>query len=95
MLELLQCFRDLGAIGSGVRDARCGLLASETNDDEAGKRDLIEDTLRAIEKYVPDIRGRLDYVEAATPMTFEQSRLSTASLKSSRGVRRALATSRT
>jgi phytoene dehydrogenase-like protein len=41
-------------------------------DYEAGKRDLIEDTLKAIEKYVPDIRRRLDYVEAATPLTFER-----------------------
>ena len=41
-------------------------------DYEAGKRDLIENTLAAIEKYVPDIRGRLDYVEAATPLTFER-----------------------
>ena len=38
---------------------------------QAGKRDLIENTLAAIEKYVPDIRERLDYVEAATPLTFE------------------------
>ena len=42
------------------------------DDYEAGKRDLIEDTLGALEKYVPDIRGRLDYVEAATPLTFER-----------------------
>ncbi|MCE5266904.1 MAG: FAD-dependent oxidoreductase [Planctomycetaceae bacterium] len=39
---------------------------------KAGKQHLIEDTLRAIEKYVPDIRERLDYVEAATPLTFER-----------------------
>jgi phytoene dehydrogenase-like protein len=38
----------------------------------AGKRDLIENTLAAMEKYVPDIRNRLDYVEAATPLTFER-----------------------
>jgi phytoene dehydrogenase-like protein len=38
----------------------------------AGKQTLVENTLRAIEKYVPDIRGRLDYVEAATPLTFER-----------------------
>ena len=62
---------------------RCAIVAS-TNanyadwaelpkaDYEAGKRDLIENTLGAIEKYVPDIRGRLDYVEAATPLTFER-----------------------
>jgi phytoene dehydrogenase-like protein len=62
---------------------RCAIVAS-TNanytdwaglskaDYEAGKRDLIENTLRAIEKYVPDIRARLDHVEAATPLTFER-----------------------
>ncbi len=38
----------------------------------AGKQDLIDGTLSAIEKYVPDVRSRLDYVEAATPLTFER-----------------------
>jgi phytoene dehydrogenase-like protein len=42
------------------------------HDYQAGKLDLIESTLAAIEKYVPDIRQRLDYVEAATPRTFER-----------------------
>ena len=37
-----------------------------------GKQDLIEDTLNAITKYVPDIREKLDHVEAATPLTFER-----------------------
>ena len=37
-----------------------------------GKQDLIEDTLNAIAKYVPQIREKLDYVEAATPLTFER-----------------------
>jgi phytoene dehydrogenase-like protein len=41
-------------------------------DYQAGKRDLIGNTLGAFEKYVPDIRSRLDYVEAATPLTFER-----------------------
>lgn len=41
-------------------------------DYRAGKQALIEDTLRAIEKYVPDIRDRLAYVDAATPLTFER-----------------------
>jgi phytoene dehydrogenase-like protein len=41
-------------------------------DYQAGKRELIEDTLVALERYVPDIRGRLDHVEAATPLTFER-----------------------
>ena len=41
-------------------------------DYQAGKRELIEDTLAALERYVPDVRSRLDYVEAATPLTFER-----------------------
>ena len=39
-----------------------------------GKRHLVENTLAALEKYVPNVRSRLDYVEAATPLTFERSR---------------------
>jgi len=38
---------------------------------EASKRDLIETTLVALDKYVPNIRERVDHVEAATPKTFE------------------------
>jgi phytoene dehydrogenase-like protein len=38
---------------------------------EASKRDLIETTLDALDKYVPNIRERLDYVDASTPVTFE------------------------
>jgi phytoene dehydrogenase-like protein len=38
---------------------------------EESKRDLIETTLRAIDQYVPNIRERLDWVEASTPVTFE------------------------
>ena len=41
-------------------------------DYEASKRDLIETTLDAAEKYVPAIRERTDWVEAATPRTFER-----------------------
>jgi phytoene dehydrogenase-like protein len=37
---------------------------------EASKRDLVETTLAAIAKYVPDIRAKLDHAEAATPLTF-------------------------
>jgi phytoene dehydrogenase-like protein len=37
---------------------------------QAGKQDLIETTLDAIEKYVPDIRRRLAHVEVSTPRTF-------------------------
>lgn len=39
---------------------------------ETSKKDLIEDTLNAIEKYVPGIRQKLDWAEAATPKTFER-----------------------
>jgi len=62
---------------------RC-LIVSSTNanhrdwadlskeDYAAGKQDLIDTTLNAITRYVPDIREKLDYVEAATPLTFER-----------------------
>lgn len=36
------------------------------------KEELIQRTLDALEKYVPDIRGKVDYVEAATPKTFQR-----------------------
>jgi hypothetical protein len=39
---------------------------------QRGKEDLIEDTLDALAKYVPDIREKLDHVEAATPVTFKR-----------------------
>jgi phytoene dehydrogenase-like protein len=38
---------------------------------EASKRDLIETTFDALDKYVPSIRERIDHVEASTPVTFE------------------------
>ncbi len=38
---------------------------------EASKHDLVETTLDALDKYVPNIRERLDHVEASTPVTFE------------------------
>jgi phytoene dehydrogenase-like protein len=41
-------------------------------DYESGKRDLIETTLDAITKYVPNFREKLAYTEAATPKTFER-----------------------
>ncbi len=41
-------------------------------DYDASKRDLIATTLAAIEKYVPNFREKLAYVEAATPKTFER-----------------------
>ncbi|MEX2310077.1 MAG: FAD-dependent oxidoreductase [Pirellulales bacterium] len=38
---------------------------------EDSKRDLIETTLNALDKYVPNVRERLDHVEASTPVTFQ------------------------
>ncbi len=35
------------------------------------KQDLVETTLDALARYVPDIRERLDHAEASTPRTFE------------------------
>jgi len=37
-----------------------------------GKLDLIETTLAALEKYIPGVRDKVDYLEAATPRTFER-----------------------
>jgi len=39
---------------------------------QASKRSLIEDTLNALAKYVPDIRQKVDTVDCATPLTFER-----------------------
>jgi phytoene dehydrogenase-like protein len=39
-------------------------------DYEASKQDLIETTLDALSRYLPDIRSKIDRVEAATPKTF-------------------------
>ena len=41
------------------------------NDYEASKRDLVETTLNALEKYVPNCRNRIVHAEAATPKTFQ------------------------
>jgi phytoene dehydrogenase-like protein len=45
-------------------------LPRETYD--ARKRALIETTLDALAKYVPDIRAKLDYVDCSTPLTFQR-----------------------
>jgi phytoene dehydrogenase-like protein len=61
---------------------RC-LIVSSTNanyddwaklsdeDYEASKRDLVETTLDHLDRYVPNIRERIDHAEAATPKTFQ------------------------
>ena len=38
----------------------------------AAKRDLVQSTLDAVEKYVPGIRDKLDLVDCATPLTFRR-----------------------
>ena len=39
---------------------------------QSDKQQLIEDTLVALEKFVPDIRKKVDHLEASTPRTFER-----------------------
>lgn len=38
---------------------------------QASKADLVETTIQALEKYVPNIRSQLDWSEASTPRTFQ------------------------
>jgi phytoene dehydrogenase-like protein len=38
---------------------------------EESKRDLVESTLDALDKYVPNARERIDHAEASTPVTFQ------------------------
>ena len=38
----------------------------------ASKKELIESTLYALEKYIPGVRAKVDWVEAATPRTFQR-----------------------
>lgn len=40
-------------------------------DYQASKQELCETTLNCLEKYIPDVRARLDHVEASTPRTFQ------------------------
>jgi phytoene dehydrogenase-like protein len=40
-------------------------------DYQASKRDLCETTMACLERYIPDIRAKIDYVEASTPRTFQ------------------------
>ena len=46
---------------------------ADLSDDEynQAKRHLCETTLDHLEKYIPDIRAKLDHIEASTPRTFE------------------------
>lgn len=38
----------------------------------ASKKELIESTLDALERYVPGVRAKIDWLEAATPKTFQR-----------------------
>jgi phytoene dehydrogenase-like protein len=38
---------------------------------QASKEDLVETTLDALDKYVPNVRERIDHAEASTPRTFQ------------------------
>ena len=42
------------------------------DDYQAAKLELIESTLDALSKFVPDLRAKLDHVEAATPLSFQR-----------------------
>ncbi|MEZ6091746.1 MAG: NAD(P)/FAD-dependent oxidoreductase [Pirellulaceae bacterium] len=42
----------------------------DEHDYQASKEDLIETTLDALDRFVPNIREKVDWVEAATPRTF-------------------------
>ncbi len=39
---------------------------------KASKKELIEDTLNIIENYVPNVKSKIDYIEAATPLTIQR-----------------------
>lgn len=43
----------------------------EEEEYQASKRDLCETTLDCLEQYVPDVRAKLDHIEASTPRTFQ------------------------
>lgn len=50
----------------------CDWAELNAEDYERSKKALIEETLDALAKYVPDIREKVDWVECATPRTFER-----------------------
>jgi len=39
---------------------------------QQAKRELVEDTLESVGKYIPDVRRKLDWVECSTPVTFRR-----------------------
>lgn len=59
--------------------------ALSDEDYEREKRRLIDESLVALEKFIPDVRGKIDWTEAATPRTIE--RYTTHSLGTSFGTK--------
>ena len=47
-------------------------IGLSTEEYQASKTELIDSTLVSLEKYVPDIRQKIDYLEASTPLTFKK-----------------------
>ncbi len=41
-------------------------------DYEASKRELIDESVQMLERYLPGVTGKIDYTEAATPRTFQR-----------------------
>jgi all-trans-retinol 13,14-reductase len=50
-------------------EARVGL---SDEDYEREKQRLIEESIVALERYIPDVRAKIDWKEAATPRTIER-----------------------
>lgn len=44
----------------------------EESDYQKQKQDMIEDTIQCLEKFLPGIRGKIDFVDAATPRTVKK-----------------------
>jgi hypothetical protein len=62
------CNRSAIVASANARWADWADLSKE--DYEASKQALIEDTLNDLERYVPDVRAKLDWSECGTPVTF-------------------------
>jgi len=46
--------------------------ALNRNEYSAAKKGMVEDTLEHLQRYIPGVRDKIDYVEACTPRTFER-----------------------
>ncbi len=61
--------RSLIVSSTNARFEDWGQLSRE--DYEASKKELVETTIEAITRYIPDIREKLQHAEASTPLTFK------------------------